>query len=152
MESELAKVKRQRRAFMNETPAVAEEFLRTRGAEEENIPMNRQLVEQSSYRKRKAQEAQAARDAAKVELERLRRKILDMERQCDAEHALKTFSLEALGAGCPKAGSAKGRKARFEALDRLSKLKAGLSTGQKNDWEWFKENWDPKMLAERKGK
>ena len=132
---------------MNETPAVAKEFLRIRRAEEENILMNRKLVEQNGYRKRKAQEAQAARDAAKVELERLRRKILDMERQRDAEHALKTFSLEALGAGCPKAGSPKGRKARFEALDRLSRIRASLSPGQRNDWAWFKDGWDSKMLS-----
>ena len=98
------------------------------------------------------QAAQAARDAAVAEMNRLKRSIQDMERDRECKHAFKTFSVDAFGGGQANAGGAKGRKARFEALDRLSKLKAGLSAGQKNDWGWFKETWDAKMLAERKGK
>jgi hypothetical protein len=61
-------------------------------------------------------------------------------------HAFKTFTEEALGAGSDNAGGPKGRKNRFEVLDRFSRLKAGLSAGQKNDWEWFKESWDKAMV------
>ena len=46
------------------------------------------------------------------------------------------------------AGGAKGRNARLEVLDRMARLKAGLSDGQKNDWVWFKHSWDAKMLDE----
>ena len=53
---------------------------------------------------------------------------------------LSKLTLDALGEGSPNAGGAKARKNRFEVLDRLSRLKAGLSAGQKNDWSWFKES------------
>ena len=69
------------------------------------------------------------------------------ERKREAVEA-KNLTLQALGEGCPKAGGAKGRKNRFEVLDRLSRLKAGLSAGQKNDWPWFKEAWDGAMEAQ----
>ena len=37
-------------------------------------------------------------------------------------------------------------------LDRLARLGAGISAGQKNDWQWFKDAWDSKMVAEHKEK
>ena len=61
-------------------------------------------------------------------------------------HAIKTFTLEALGAGSPNAGGVKSRKNRFEVLDRMKGLKAGLSAGQKNDWSWFQSAWDKAMV------
>ena len=50
----------------------------------------------------------------------------------------------------PKGGGAAGRKRRHEILDRLARQGSGLSPGQKNDWEWFKQLWDDAMLAEHK--
>ena len=35
-----------------------------------------------------------------------------------------------------------------EVLDRLARIKAGLSAGQKNDWQWFKEAWDQEMVKQ----
>ena len=43
-------------------------------------------------------------------------------------------------------GGVKGRSKRFEVLDRLSRLGAGLSAGQRNDWPWFKEARDAAMV------
>ena len=71
-----------------------------------------------------------------------------MESLSASKHAIKTFTLEALGAGSSNAGSAKARKIRFEVLDRLARMKAGLSEGQKNDWPWFKESWDQAMVTQ----
>ena len=36
-------------------------------------------------------------------------------------------------------------------LDRLARIKAGLSAGQRNDWQWFKEAWDQEMVTQHKG-
>ena len=36
-------------------------------------------------------------------------------------------------------------------LDRLARIKAGLSPGQKNDWQWFKESWDQEMVKDHGG-
>lgn len=36
----------------------------------------------------------------------------------------------------------------FDVLDRLARIKVGLSAGQKNDWLWFKETWDQEMVTQ----
>ena len=46
------------------------------------------------------------------------------------------------------AGGNKAKKLRLDVLDRLSRLKAGLSAGQRNDWQWFKDAWDHAMVSE----
>ena len=73
-----------------------------------------------------------------------------MESICESRHAIKSFTLEALGEGNGSAGGPKARKNRFEVLDRLARIRAGLSAGQKNDWSWFKEAWDKEMVQEHK--
>ena len=45
-------------------------------------------------------------------------------------------------------GGKKGRQNRFEVLDRMKRIRAGLSAGQKNDWPWFKEAWDNAMVEQ----
>ena len=66
------------------------------------------------------------------------------------KHAMKSFTPQELGEGSQNAGGAKARSRRFEVLDRLARLRAGLSPAQKNDWQWFKESWDQAMVAEHK--
>ena len=63
---------------------------------------------------------------------------------------MKTFTPDALGQGHKTAGGVKGKPRRFEWLGRLARIKAGLSAGQKNDWQWFKEAWDGAMVDEYK--
>ena len=50
------------------------------------------------------------------------------------KHAMKSFTPQELGEGNQNAGGAKARSRRFEVLDRLAPLRAGLSPAQKNDW------------------
>ena len=52
------------------------------------------------------------------------------------------------GDGTENGGGYKGRVLRWEVLDRLARIGAGLSDGQKNDWTWFKSSWGEAMLAE----
>ena len=40
---------------------------------------------------------------------------------------------------------------RCEVLGRLSRLGQGLSGAQRNDFGWWKDNWDAKMLGEHGG-
>ena len=56
--------------------------------------------------------------------------------------------MQTLGDGTEDGGGYKGRVLRWEVLDRLARLGAGLSDGQKNDWTWFKSSWDEAMPAE----
>jgi hypothetical protein len=150
IEAELDKLRRQQRALIKESPAVADSFLRLRRAERQaDLERNRIYAEQTA-RKRQAAKAVDDRDAAVAELRKTRRTIQDMEgiRQCT--HAIKTFTLDSLGAGITNAGGPKAKKNRHEVLDRLARYKAGLSAGQRNDWSWFKESWDQAMVSEHK--
>jgi hypothetical protein len=61
---------------------------------------------------------------------------------------MKTFTVDALGQGSSTAGGQLGRRRRFEVLDRMARLGSSLSPGQKNDWSWFRDAWDQKMVAE----
>ena len=71
-----------------------------------------------------------------------------MEGIRECKQAVKNFTLEELGKGSDNAGGAKAKARRFEVLDRLKRLRAGLSPAQKNDWQWFKDNWGCEMVAE----
>ena len=98
------------------------------------------------------EKAKKERDAAVAELQKHRKAIQDLEKVRETRHAIKTFTVEALGEGISNAGGATCRVRRFVVLDRMARLGAGLSPGQKNDWAWFKEKWDQAMVAEHKAK
>ena len=95
-----------------------------------------------------AERTQAATKAAIKELQVKRQKLQELESTIACKHAVKSFRLEDLGKGVNNAGGAKGKKNRAEVLDRLSRLNAGFSAGQRNDWQWFKEAWDKAMVIE----
>ena len=50
--------------------------------------------------------------------------------------------------GQKRVGGAAAKKNRLEVLDRLARLGQGLSPAQKNDFKWFKEAWDARMIQE----
>ena len=148
IEVELQKERRRQRELVKESPAVAEAFMQRRKAEEQDTLMRKRLVEQQNKRSREAAKAIADRDAAVAELKRHKTSIQEMESTRACKHAIKTFTPEALGAGSHNAGGAKAKSRRYEVLDRLARLRAGLSPAQKNDWPWFKESWDQAMVVE----
>ena len=152
LEFELSKQRRRVRELVQDSPAVADAFSRLRRAEEEDALVKTRLAAQQNERKREAAKAIADRDAAVADLKRTRKAIQDMEGTLASKHAIKSFTLEALGTGSPNAGGAKSKKSRFEVLDRLARLNAGLSAGQKNDWQWFKDAWDSQMVTQHKAK
>ena len=66
----------------------------------------------------------------------------------EAKRAVKAFSLYELGEGRTRAGGAEGKRNRGQVLDRLVRLGQGISAAQRNDYAWFKDAWDGKMIAE----
>ena len=147
LETELAKERRRLRALTKEVPAVAETFFRFRTAEEQDDLAQKRLFELRKEKKREATKAIADRDAAVKQLKRVKQQISDKEAIKACMHAVKTYTLESLGDGTDNGGGAKGRNQRWEVLDRMARLKAGLSDGQKNDWAWFKDEWDKEMVT-----
>ena len=83
-----------------------------------------------------------------MELKRKKNEVLDMESLLECRAAVKRYTPEMLGQMSTKAAKTQSRKLRLEILDRLARLGTGLSAAQRNDWEWFKDAWDEKMLAE----
>ena len=146
LEYELRKAKRFRRMLITQNPAVAEAFLQRRRADEAHTQAQQRLVAKMNEQSRLAAEAKADRDAALEELKRHKKSMLEMEGIRECKHALKQFTLPDLGEGSINAGGAKARDRRFEVLDRLRRMRAGLSPAQKNDWEWFKKTWDQEMV------
>ena len=54
---------------------------------------------------------------------------------------MKSFSLLSLGQGRKNGGGVQYHKERLKVLERV-RLVAELSPEQRNDWDYFKENWD----------
>jgi hypothetical protein len=148
VETELNKAKRRLRELVRESPAVADAFLRLRRAHDQDSLVDARMAALQKDRKRAAAAAVAERNAAVAELKETKRKIQDFENISECRQAFKSFTLEALGKGSVNAGGAKGRNSRYEVLERLKRIGAGLSPGQKNDWLWFKESWDREMVEE----
>ena len=61
---------------------------------------------------------------------------------------MKNVSVDSMGDGKPRGGGAKAQKVRHGVLDRFSMLGTGLSAPQKNDFAWFKDEWDGAMVKE----
>ena len=148
IELELGRERRKSRALGRESPAVADAFLRLRRAEDQDRLTNKRITDQHRARKRDAETALADRRAAVAELRETKRKIQELESICASKHAIRSFTMEALGEGWANSCGAKGRKNRCEVLDRLARIRAGLSAGQKNDFPWFKEAWDKEMAKQ----
>ena len=136
------------RQLTTESPAVAEAFLHQRTVEEREFLKRKRLAAEHDERLRVIAKGKAERDAAVADTTRLKRSLQDMESIRASRYAIKSYTPEALGDGSEKAGGPKSRNRRFEVLDRVARLGAGLSAGQNNDWQWFKEAWDQEMVAE----
>ena len=153
LELEISNLRRRQRKLSSETPVVAEAFKRQRLAEEQEFMEMQLRVRRDKDRRKEAQTAVAEKAAAQDELRKAKKAIRDMESKLACDAAMKTFSIEMFGAGHPKAGGQTARKNRFEVLDRLAGgngAGAKLSPSQRNDFDWFKHNWDEAMVAEHK--
>ena len=149
-EFELRKEKRRGRELLKEDPAVAETFLERRKADAQRHLHKRLLADELNNQLHAAKRAKQESDAAVAELKRAKDALKEYELIRECRHAMKTYTVGALGDGSANAGGAAARKRRFEVLDRVVRIGAGLSPGQKNDWHWFKESWDAAMVSEHK--
>ena len=90
LELELTKERRRLRALSQESPAVAEAFLRFRAVEDQDALARKRLYEQETKKKREAAKAIADRDAAVAELKRVKNTISETEALKACKYAVKT--------------------------------------------------------------
>ena len=131
LEMELYKSQRSERELLRTEPAVAEAFLRQRRAESRAATDMTHLAAAQNDLRRQAAKALADKDVVVAEVKKQKRLHQELESLQESKHAMKTFTPDALGQGHKIAGGAKGKQRRFEVLDRLARIKAGLSAGQK---------------------
>ena len=101
--------------------------------------------------KKRALTAAQLNEEAKVAKGRLNKRKLGIENAeavLETKHVIKQFSLDDLGKGRGRGGGAAAKKRRWGVLDRLARLGQGLSPGQRNDFNWFKDAWEARMLQE----
>jgi hypothetical protein len=151
-ENEIRKEKRRQRALGRENDNVAQAMARRRDVEIAETLKQRRLAADANAITQAAAKSKKELAVASALMRKRKADLVEIESLKESKHMMKRFSLENLGEGHPKGGGAAARKRRFEVLNRLMRLGSGLSFAQKNDWTWFKEAWDEKMLVEHKNK
>ena len=149
LESEVGKEKRRVRAISREDPDVLEALARHSDADRARERTAKAAVAAANARSLSLAKLSTQLRDAKGELQRKRKAIADSEALLETKHAVKSFSRAELGEGCSRGGGVSSKKARGAVLDRLARLGSGLSPAQRNDFAWFKDTWDAKMLAEK---
>ena len=115
----------------------AQEYARKR------IEYNKERLAMEDAKKAKAEAQDLKRQTAAT-----RAKLKEAKSLLECITVLKRFSPNMLGDGLSYGGPAKCRDLRFEVLDRLLAQGDPLSPQQKNDWAWFKREWDAAMAKE----
>ncbi len=116
-----------------------------RAAEERK---RRRLIDEAASRREALDELNGEAAVAAKKLRASNKAIAEAEKVVEAKHALKSLTVEQLGAGKKNCGGAAGKKKRGEVLDRMARHGTGLSAPQRNDFAWFKDAWDTAMLGD----
>ena len=151
LENEIRKEKRRQRFLSRENANVAQAMARRRDVEIAANLKQRRLAADANAISQAAAKSKKELAVAGALMRKRKADLVEIEGLKESKYTMKRFSLENLGEGHPKGGGAVAKKRRFEVLDRLMRLGSGLSVAQKNDWVWFKDAWDEKMVVEHKG-
>lgn len=139
---------RRARAVQKGSPAVARALL-SKNAEEQRLALvSRQQAQEDWHRN--AQNKKMKRDLHELEnkAKKARLALRELQGLQECNDALKTWSPEMLGFGHLRGGGANFVKRRMEVMDRIAAQADSMSAQQKNDWEWFKEQWDSKNIEQ----
>jgi hypothetical protein len=132
LENEIRKEKRRIRGASKESAAVAVGLARLRDAEEAEMRKKQKQADALNEQQLTAAKLKREVECANKKIRDSRAQLREMESLLEVKHAVKSFNLLSLGQGSVRA----------------ARLGSGLSAAQRNDWKWFQEQWDAKMLAE----
>ena len=127
---------------------VAKAMQESQWEEDRKLAKERQRVRNQMEDERLAKKAKTEARTMQKEATAARRKLQDAKEMQETQEALKTFTPEMLGAGKPRAGGADMKKRRKEVLQRLAAKGAKFSARGRNDWIWFLDAWDDRMINE----
>ena len=130
-------------------PAVAQAIERNRMAEELAIVQEQKVIKNQLAAKNAAKESLKETKEHQLQLQRVKAQLREAKDLVAAKEALKSYTPDMLGEGRPRGGGAAFRTRRQEVLDRLL-THGNLTPQQRNDWNWFKEEWD-KVMADTHG-
>ena len=140
--------KRRMRARTRTDADVALALARLNDARAAEERKRRRLIDEAASRREALDKLNGEAAVAAKKLRASNKAIAEAEEVLEAKHALKSFTLEQLGAGKKNCGGAAGKKKRGDVLDRMARLGTGLSAPQRNDFAWFKDAWDTAMLVD----
>jgi len=129
--------------------AVAAELRASLHAEEAEMARLRAEFQEDRKRLLEKKRVQRELNDMRDQLKKARKDLREVDAVVTAKEAVKSYSILALGQGKKKGGGAQFQKARFEVLERVRSV-AVLSPEQRNDWDYFKQNWD-RVMAESHG-
>ena len=151
LQNEIRKEERRQRHMRQQDPAVAGAFIRLTNAQEAEERRKLKVLRQDDLRRASVTRLRQEAEAARALLKKRKAEVLEYENLLEVSFAIKRYSPAMLGQGNAKGGGATGRKRRFEVLDRMARIGSGLSVAQKNEFGWFKDVWDEKLLGEFMG-
>ncbi len=129
-------------------PGVANALRQNLAREEQDVATQRKRMRQEMAAAKAAKRAKAEAKEMQSRVVVARRKLRDAEEMQEMRDAVKTFTPAMLGAGLPHAGGVAHRKRRRDVLSRLAAKGDPFSGQGRNDWAWFLEAWDAKMVEE----
>jgi hypothetical protein len=132
------------RSRLHTDPAVALSFQRNRLAQEQAFAQEQLQIKDALAAKQATKAALKEAKEQQQQLQRIKAQLRDAQDLIAAKDALKSYTPDMLGEGRPRGGGAAYRIRRHEVLDRLL-THANLTPQQRNDWAWFKDEWDKKM-------
>lgn len=136
--------KRKARGRLQTDPVVAQALEQSRAAEDAEISKQRKALKQQMQAAADAKQTQRDAKQAQTQLQQVRAQLREAQNLKAMKDALKSYTPEMLGHGRRGGGAIVHRNHRQEVLDRLAS-QGPLTAAQRNDWQWFKNEWDSKM-------
>ena len=131
-----------------EDAAVAKALQESHWEADRKLAAQRQRIRNKMEDERLAKKAKQEAKTMQKEATDARRKLREATEMQETQAALKTFTPEMLGAGKARAGGVDFKKRRKEVLQRLAAKGAKFSARGQNDWAWFLDAWDARMVDE----
>ena len=147
----LAKEEKRFRVIRKESPAVVMAMERRQGQERAELVRRRLEIKALNEGKRKIVDLEREKKETASRVQGVKQEMKKALRDFEDIFTVRSYSAEDLGKGkTTQQDRKKAKKNRLTVLDKLSRVGAGLSPEQINDFNWFKESWD-KLNEEQYG-